>query len=285
MRSAVRRDLLRRGRRRACRPRTCAVPGVRRRPAAARGSGCRRSTARRTRSPSWSCRTCRSSRTSSSAACRPTRSASGRGRVRRGVLVSRPTDRGPGASWRATGERDPALRRYVVAAPSDEEFAELVETAWPGLYRTAYLLLGEHQLAEDLVQTSLAKTYAAWGKVREPGAAHGYARVVLANTAASWFRRRSWRNELPSSDVARARDGHRAVRPAGRPRGAGDPAAASARGGGAALLRRPERPRGRGRARGERRHGQEPDLRRAGQSCARSSATRSSPRKMGARHD
>ena len=74
-----------------------------------------------------------------------------------------------------------------MAAPSDEEFAELVEAAWPGLYRTAYLLLGEHQLAEDLVQTSLAKTYASWGKVREPAAAAGYARVVLANTASSWF--------------------------------------------------------------------------------------------------
>ena len=86
-----------------------------------------------------------------------------------------------------------------MAAPSDEEFAELVQAAWPGLYRTAYLLLGEHHLAEDLVQTSLAKTYASWGKVREIGAAHGYARVVLANTAASWFRRRSWRKELPSS--------------------------------------------------------------------------------------
>ncbi len=88
-----------------------------------------------------------------------------------------------------------------MAAPSDEEFAELVEAAWPGLYRTAYLLLGEHHLAEDLVQTSLAKTYASWGKVRESGAAKGYARVVLANTAASWFRRRSWRNELPSSTL------------------------------------------------------------------------------------
>jgi RNA polymerase sigma-70 factor (sigma-E family) len=86
-----------------------------------------------------------------------------------------------------------------VPAPSDEAFAELVHAAWPGLYRTAYLLLGEHQLAEDLVQTALAKTYASWGKVREPAAAAGYARVVLANTAASWFRRRSWRNELPSS--------------------------------------------------------------------------------------
>ena len=88
-----------------------------------------------------------------------------------------------------------------MAAPTDAEFAELVEAVWPALYRTAYLLLGEHHLAEDLVQTSLAKTYASWGKVREVGAAQGYARVVMANTAASWFRRRSWRNELPSVEL------------------------------------------------------------------------------------
>jgi len=85
--------------------------------------------------------------------------------------------------------------------PSDAEFAELVEVAWPGLYRTAYLMLGEHQLAEDLVQTALAKTYATWSKVRDVRAAPGYARVVLANTAASWFRRRSWRNEHPTAEL------------------------------------------------------------------------------------
>jgi RNA polymerase sigma-70 factor (sigma-E family) len=81
---------------------------------------------------------------------------------------------------------------------TDEEFTEFVHAAWPGLYRTAYLMLGDHQLAEDLAQTALAKTYAAWRKVKEPGAAPAYARVVLANTAASWFRRRSWRNERPT---------------------------------------------------------------------------------------
>jgi RNA polymerase sigma-70 factor (sigma-E family) len=85
--------------------------------------------------------------------------------------------------------------------PTDGEFAEFVEAAWPGLYRTAYLILGEHQLAEDLVQTTLAKTFASWGKVRDQGAAMGYARVVLANTAASWFRRRSWRNEKPTETL------------------------------------------------------------------------------------
>jgi RNA polymerase sigma-70 factor (sigma-E family) len=82
---------------------------------------------------------------------------------------------------------------------SDDEFTELVHAAWPGLYRTAYLILGEHELAEDLVQTALAKTYASWHKVKDPAAGQAYARVVLANTAASWFRRKSWRNEQPTA--------------------------------------------------------------------------------------
>lgn len=84
---------------------------------------------------------------------------------------------------------------------TDAEFTEFVHAAWPGLYRTAYLMLGEHQLAEDLVQTALAKTYASWRKVNDRGAAPAYARVVLANTAASWFRKRGWRNEHPTDSL------------------------------------------------------------------------------------
>ena len=82
--------------------------------------------------------------------------------------------------------------------PSDAEFTELVHASWASLYRTAYLLVGERTLAEDLVQTALAKTYASWGKVRDVSAAPGYARTALVNTAASWFRRKSWRNERPT---------------------------------------------------------------------------------------
>lgn len=85
--------------------------------------------------------------------------------------------------------------------PSDAEFTEFVHGAWPGLFRTAYLLLGDHALAEDLVQTSLAKTYAAWARIREPDAAAGYARTTLVNTASSWFRRKSWRNELSTESL------------------------------------------------------------------------------------
>ena len=82
--------------------------------------------------------------------------------------------------------------------PSDAEFSEFVHVTWPQLYRTAYLLIGDRGLAEDLVQTALAKTYGSWRNVRDLDRAHGYARTVLVNTATEWFRRKSWRNELAS---------------------------------------------------------------------------------------
>lgn len=86
------------------------------------------------------------------------------------------------------------------AHPTDAEFTEFVQAAWPRLYRVAWLLVGDHGLAEDLVQTTLAKTYGSWHRIRDTGAAGVYARTVLVNTASSWFRRRSWRREL-ATDV------------------------------------------------------------------------------------
>lgn len=84
-------------------------------------------------------------------------------------------------------------------SPTDEDFTELVQACWPGLYRTAYLMLGDTGEAEDLVQTALAKTYANWRRVRSMEAAPGYARTTLVNTAASWFRKKGWRNERPTA--------------------------------------------------------------------------------------
>jgi RNA polymerase sigma-70 factor (sigma-E family) len=88
--------------------------------------------------------------------------------------------------------------------PSDADYTELVVASWPALYRTAYLLLGDRAEAEDLVQTALAKTYASWGRVRDLDAAHGYARTTLVNTASSWFRKKSWRNERPTEVLPEA---------------------------------------------------------------------------------
>jgi RNA polymerase sigma-70 factor (sigma-E family) len=93
--------------------------------------------------------------------------------------------------------------------PSDGEFTQFAHASWASLYRTAYLMLGDAAEAEDLVQTALAKTYAAWSKVRDVNAAPAYARTVLVNTASSWFRKRSWRNERPTEalpDIVDERD-------------------------------------------------------------------------------
>jgi DNA-directed RNA polymerase specialized sigma24 family protein len=44
----------------------------------------------------------------------------------------------------------------------DAEFREFVAARSRSLLRTAYLLTGDYQLAEDLVQTALTKTYLSW---------------------------------------------------------------------------------------------------------------------------
>jgi RNA polymerase sigma-70 factor (sigma-E family) len=90
----------------------------------------------------------------------------------------------------------------MVQTELDEaDFSAFVHAAWPALYRTAVLLVGDRGLAEDLVQTALAKTYLSWGRIRDRGAAGVYTRTVLVNTATSWFRKRGWRNELATGQL------------------------------------------------------------------------------------
>jgi DNA-directed RNA polymerase specialized sigma24 family protein len=58
-------------------------------------------------------------------------------------------------------------------------FSEFVQARSPALSRTAYLLTGDHQLAEDLLQSALAKTLGRWRWVRAGGNPEGYVRRVL----------------------------------------------------------------------------------------------------------
>ena len=72
---------------------------------------------------------------------------------------------------------------------SDAEFDDFAVTAWPRLRWSAYLLTGDSHLAEDLAQTALVKTYAAWGRVRHEDAM-AYSRRVLVNANIDRLRRR-----------------------------------------------------------------------------------------------
>ncbi|WP_405591698.1 SigE family RNA polymerase sigma factor [Streptomyces sp. NBC_01190] len=71
----------------------------------------------------------------------------------------------------------------------DAEFTRFVTARWRALAHTAYLLTGDFHEAEDLVQTTLAKVYPRWGKVRPETAEH-YVRRSLVNNSRSRFRKR-----------------------------------------------------------------------------------------------
>ncbi|GAB3274872.1 SigE family RNA polymerase sigma factor [Kineosporia babensis] len=82
--------------------------------------------------------------------------------------------------------------------PEEDEdgFRALVQQEWVSLTRTAFLLTGDRDYAEDLVQAALEKTHRRWGSVAHLDSPRAYVRRVMINTATSWRRRRSF-GELP----------------------------------------------------------------------------------------
>lgn len=82
----------------------------------------------------------------------------------------------------------------------ESEFDAFVVSRSPALLRSAYLLVQDEGLAEDLLQTALTKAWFAWKRIEEPEA---YVRRILVTTSASWWRRR-WNGETPT-DEAEAR--------------------------------------------------------------------------------
>jgi RNA polymerase sigma-70 factor (sigma-E family) len=99
-------------------------------------------------------------------------------------------------------------------AGRDREFDEFAHAAWPRLHRSAYLLTGDHHLAEDLAQTALERTYAKWRTVRS-GDALAYSRRTLVNLNVDRIRRRRLR-EVGGEALAHADRGAADPRPEDR---------------------------------------------------------------------
>jgi RNA polymerase sigma-70 factor (sigma-E family) len=78
-----------------------------------------------------------------------------------------------------------------------DEFALFVEARERGLQRTAWLLTGDWALAEDLVQTALARSWPRWDRIIRRDDPEIYVRRVMVNTWLTW-RRRRWRGESAS---------------------------------------------------------------------------------------
>lgn len=83
-------------------------------------------------------------------------------------------------------------------------FREFVQGRSPSLLRTAWMLTGDAALAEDLLQTALARTWPHWARVRQ-GHPAAYVRAVMVRTNASW-RARFWTRER-ATDLTTAGDG------------------------------------------------------------------------------
>lgn len=80
-----------------------------------------------------------------------------------------------------------------------EGFSEFVLSRQAALLRTAYLLTGHAQDAEDLVQAALVKVVPQWRRISDNP--EPYVRRVMVNENISRWRRRRWRehttDELP----------------------------------------------------------------------------------------
>ena len=80
-------------------------------------------------------------------------------------------------------------------------FREFVAARGAALSRVAYLLTGDHQTAEDLLQEALARTAARWRQVESGGNPEAYVRKVMLNQLRSWLRRRRYA-QVPLDAVA-----------------------------------------------------------------------------------
>ena len=114
--------------------------------------------------------------------------------------------RAGGVGARASDDSRSEAGPRAAAGVSEPEFRDYVQTRRNALLRTAFLLTRNEADAEDLVQSALAKTYLAAGRIEDRSALDGYVRRAIVNTHISWWRRRRVvelpTDELPDEAVA-----------------------------------------------------------------------------------
>lgn len=80
------------------------------------------------------------------------------------------------------------------------DFDEYVAAHGSELVRLGYVLTGDPHLAEDLAQTTLAKMYRSWARIRAVDDPAAYGRKACLRTYLSWRRRMASR-ELVRPDI------------------------------------------------------------------------------------
>ena len=90
-----------------------------------------------------------------------------------------------------------AVARSGTSPSSEERFDAFVAARGDALWRSAWLLTGDRHLAEDLVQTALAKAWPKWSGIEDEGRFEAYLRRTLFTTYVAWWRRK-WNGERPT---------------------------------------------------------------------------------------
>ena len=86
-------------------------------------------------------------------------------------------------------------------APAILGFDQFVRERGRALWRAAWLLTGDGHHAEDLVQAALAKCYGRYDQIADDAGFEAYVRKAIYRTYVSWWRRMSWRSEIPAELV------------------------------------------------------------------------------------
>ncbi|WP_063772010.1 SigE family RNA polymerase sigma factor [Kitasatospora mediocidica] len=81
------------------------------------------------------------------------------------------------------------LGRDRATAAQGIDFAEFVQQRSAALFRTAYVLTGGRETAEDLVQEALEKACRHWNRVRVTDSPEAYVRRIVVNLANDRWRR------------------------------------------------------------------------------------------------
>ena len=171
----------------------------------------------------------------------------------------------------ATAGGWPVTELAAEQAGTDDLLTALYTAHYRELVRLAAFLTSDRDNAEEIVQDAYVKVHGSWRGLRDPDKAEAYLRTAVVNLSRSRLRRRqvvAKHQPEPLRDVASAEShalqtGRRdavldALQPAAPP---------SARSGGAALLRRPDRGADRRSDGLQRRCRQEPHLARDGRAA------------------
>lgn len=79
---------------------------------------------------------------------------------------------------------------------TDLDFAEFATAASARLFRAAYAVSGDRQLAEDALQAGLVSAYASWSRVARCDNPEAYVRRIVINQLFAWHRRARTRHEV-----------------------------------------------------------------------------------------